>query len=93
MATAGRLLVTEVGAMLGACLAGVGVARIKAIGVRELLDKELLIELLPEWRGEAFPLYALYPSRHLPAAKVRAFIEFVLEAISSSVPGAVPVCE
>jgi hypothetical protein len=24
-----------------------------------------------------FPLYALYQSRHLPATKVRAFIDFV----------------
>jgi DNA-binding transcriptional LysR family regulator len=79
--TAGRLLVTEFGAMLGACLAGVGIARVKAVGVRDLLDKGLLVELFPDWHGEAFPLYALYPSRHLPAAKVRAFIDFVAEAI------------
>lgn len=28
--------------------------------------------------GETFPLYAFYPSRHLPAAKVRALIDFVI---------------
>jgi DNA-binding transcriptional LysR family regulator len=82
--TTGRLLVTEAGTMLGACLAGVGVARIKAIGVQDLLDTGRLIELLPAWRGEAFPLYALYPSRHLPAAKVRAFIEFVTGIVGES---------
>jgi DNA-binding transcriptional LysR family regulator len=32
------------------------------------------------------PLYALYPSGHLPAAKVRAFIEFVKEAIEVDGP-------
>jgi DNA-binding transcriptional LysR family regulator len=79
--TTGRLLVTEFGTMLGACLTGVGIARVKAIGIRDLLEKGELIELLPAWRGEAFPLYALYPSRHLPAAKVRAFIDFVVEVI------------
>jgi DNA-binding transcriptional LysR family regulator len=79
--TKGRLQVTEVGTMLGACLASVGIARVKAIGIRDLLEKGLLVELLPDWRGEPFPLYALYPSRHLPAAKVRAFIEFVVSAI------------
>jgi len=78
---AGRLVVTEVGTLLGACLAGVGIARVKAIGVRDLLEKGPLVDLLPDWSGEAFPLYALYPSSHLPAAKVRAFIEFVVEAI------------
>jgi DNA-binding transcriptional LysR family regulator len=79
--TAGRLLVTEVGTMLGACLAGVGIARVKAIGIRDLLAQGLLVELLPDWHGETFPLYALYPSSHLPAAKVRAFIDFVVEVI------------
>jgi DNA-binding transcriptional LysR family regulator len=79
--TAGRVCVTEAGTLLGVCLAGVGIARIKAIGVRDLLEKGLLVELLPDWLGESFPLFALYPSGHLPAAKVRAFIDFVAEAM------------
>jgi len=79
--TSGRLLVTETGTILGACLAGVGIARIKASGLRDLIDKGRLIELRPNYAGETFPLYALYPSRHLPAAKVRAFIDFVIEIL------------
>ncbi|RNJ45982.1 LysR family transcriptional regulator [Mesorhizobium erdmanii] len=75
--TAGRLMVTEFGTMLGACLDGVGIARIKAIGVQHLIRQGALVEVLPNWHGESFPLYALYPSRHLPPAKVRAFIDFV----------------
>jgi DNA-binding transcriptional LysR family regulator len=75
--TSGRLMVTEFGTMLGACLQGIGIARVKAIGVRHLIEEGALVELFPDWLGDAFPLYALYPSRHLPAAKVRAFIDFV----------------
>jgi DNA-binding transcriptional LysR family regulator len=75
--TSGRLMVTEFGTMLGACLQGVGIARVKAIGVRHLVEEGALVELLPDWVGDTFPLYALYPSRHLPAAKVRTFIDFV----------------
>lgn len=63
--------------MLGACLRGVGIARVKAIGVQALIDRGALVELLPEWHGESYPLYAFYPSRRLPPAKVRAFIDFV----------------
>lgn len=73
----GRLMVAEFGTMLGACMQGVGIARVKAIGVRHLIEQGALVELLPDWLGDSFPLYALYPSRHLPAAKVRAFIDFV----------------
>lgn len=79
--TSGRLLATEVGTMLVACLAGAGIARFKASGVRDLLDKGRLVELLPDWAGETFSLHALYPSRHLPPAKVRPFIDFVVELV------------
>jgi DNA-binding transcriptional LysR family regulator len=79
---------TEFGTMLGACLGGVGIARVKAIGVQHLIQQGSLVELLPDWRGEIYPLYALYPSRHLPAAKVRAFIDFVRSRLvrADSVP-------
>jgi DNA-binding transcriptional LysR family regulator len=75
--TTGRLMVAEFGTMLGACLGGVGIARVKAIGVQHFIQQGALVELLSDWPGESYPLYALYASRHLPAAKVRAFIDFV----------------
>lgn len=81
--TSGRLLVNDAGTLLGACLAGAGIARIKASGVQELIDNGRLVELLGDFTGESFALYALYPSRHLPAAKVRAFIDFVIEALKA----------
>jgi len=81
--TSGRLLLTDVGTILGACLSGAGVAQIKALGIQKLLDDGQLIDLFPDWPDERFPLYALYPSRHLPAAKVRAFIDFVTAAIGA----------
>ena len=74
---AGRLMVAEFGTMLGASLAGVGIARVKAIGVEQFIQQGALVELLPEWSGESYPLYALYPSRRLLPAKVRAFIDFI----------------
>lgn len=78
----GRLMIAEFGTMLGACVGGVGIARVKAIGVRHLIQQGALVEILPDWLGESFPLYALYPSRHLPPAKVRAFIDFVAACVA-----------
>jgi DNA-binding transcriptional LysR family regulator len=66
---------------IGARLAGAGIARVKAIGVQDLLANGLLVDLLPDWPGKAFPLYALYPAGPHPAAKIRAFIDFVVERI------------
>jgi DNA-binding transcriptional LysR family regulator len=77
-----RLLVSDVGAMLGACEAGAGIAQIMQLGTQHLLDEGRLIELFPEWCGELFPLYASYASRNQLAAKVRAFIDFCLETIA-----------
>jgi DNA-binding transcriptional LysR family regulator len=74
-------MVSDVGAMLGACEAGAGIAQIMLLGSKHLIDQGRLVELFPEWSGELFPLYALYPSRQHRAAKVRAFIEFVVEAL------------
>ncbi|WP_345826849.1 LysR family transcriptional regulator [Pantoea sp. BRR-3P] len=78
-----RLMVNESGTLLAACLAGAGIARIKASGIETLLAEGRLVELLTEWQGERFPLYALYPSRHLPPAKVRAFIDFVIQLLNA----------
>lgn len=81
-----RLMVNESGTLLGACLAGAGIARLKTSGIQDLLANGRLVELLTDWKGESFPLYALYPSRHLPAAKVRAFIDFVMHILKIDGP-------
>lgn len=76
-----RVLVSDVGAMLSACEAGAGIAQILQFGSNHLLESGALINLFPEWPGEVFPLYALFPSRHHQPAKVRSFIEFCLGVI------------
>jgi DNA-binding transcriptional LysR family regulator len=82
VATSGRLLLSDVGTILGTCLAGLGIAQVKALGIQDLLDDGQLIDLFPDWPDEMFPLYALYPSRHLPAAKVRGFIDWVISVVA-----------
>ena len=77
-----RLMVSDVGAMLSACEAGVGIAQIMQLGSKHLIAEGRLVELFPDWSGEMFPLYALYPSRQLRAAKVRSFIDFTVDLLS-----------
>jgi DNA-binding transcriptional LysR family regulator len=79
--TTGRIAVTEFGPVIGACLAGAGIARVKAVGLQDLLASGRLIDVLPDWPGQSFSLFALYPGGPHPAAKVRAFIDFVVEKI------------
>jgi DNA-binding transcriptional LysR family regulator len=77
--TTGRLTLTDVDTMVGACLAGAGIAQVLALGVEHLIADGELIELFPEWPGETFPLYAIRPSRRLPPAAVEAFLGFCEE--------------
>jgi DNA-binding transcriptional LysR family regulator len=81
VAVSGRLTVNNVGTMLGACAAGHGVAQILALGTEDLLSRGKLIELFPDWPDERFPLYAFHLSRHVPPAKVRAFLDFVVALV------------
>jgi DNA-binding transcriptional LysR family regulator len=77
--TSGRLVLTDAGTQLGACIAGFGIAQVMNLGIKGLLASGQLVELFPDWPDEIFPLYVLYPSRTLPPAKLRVFIEFVQE--------------
>jgi len=78
--TRGRLTVDDAAAAIGACLAGHGIAQLMELGNAQQLRDGALVELFPRWRDERFPLYAFYPSRRLPPAKVRAFVDFVVES-------------
>ncbi|AKZ62574.1 LysR family transcriptional regulator [Herbaspirillum hiltneri N3] len=81
VAPPGRLILNDSGTMLLACSSGAGIAQILALGTQNVLKQGQLVEIFPDWPDERFPLYALHPSRHRPPAKVRAFIDFVLEAV------------
>jgi DNA-binding transcriptional LysR family regulator len=73
--TSGPLLVSDVDSMLGACVAGAGVAQVMALGASDLVARGLLVELFPDWPDERFPLYALQPGRGRSPAKARAFLD------------------
>lgn len=74
----GRLLVNDIATAIGACVGGHGIAQPMELSVGELLRDGTLVELFPRWQDERFPLYLYHPSRNLPPAKLRAFIDFVV---------------
>lgn len=76
---AGRLMVNDTGSLLGACLGGVGIAQLLELYAKDILAEKKLVQLLPEWSDETFPLYAYHHASHLVSAKVRAFLDFVQE--------------
>lgn len=77
--TPGRLTLSDGNALLTECVAGTGIAQVFENTVHAFIERGKLVELFPEWNGEIYPLYAFYPSRQHAPAKVRAFIDFMLE--------------
>ncbi|CAP56671.1 LysR family transcriptional regulator [Gluconacetobacter diazotrophicus] len=79
----GRLILNDVATGLAACIAGLGVAQPMTLGIDELLRSGTLIDLFPDWCDEYFPLHVYHPSRHLPPAKVRAFLDFICNDVAT----------
>jgi DNA-binding transcriptional LysR family regulator len=71
-----RLMVSDVETMIGACCEGAGIAQVMQLGSREVIEGGRIVEIFPDWPGETFPLYAIYPSRHHRAAKVKVFSDW-----------------
>ena len=80
----GRLVLNDLATKLAACAAGFGITQTIELGVGPLLAGGELMQVLPDWAEERFPLYAYYPSRHLPPAKVRAFLDFVVTSVGAA---------
>jgi len=81
---AGHLLVSDAGTMLDACIAGAGIAQSLELGTQELIRSKQLVNLFPDWSGERWPLYAMYPRRRFVPAKLHAFVEFCSASIASA---------
>jgi len=74
----GQLMVNQTGPLLAAAVAGQGITQVIELYARELFSDGRLLQVLPEWADETYPLYAYHHSAQLMSAKVRAFIDFVV---------------
>jgi DNA-binding transcriptional LysR family regulator len=81
VAAKGRLLVNDTGSLAGACLGGQGIAQLLELYARDMIADGRLVHLLPDWSDETFPLYAFHHSARPVTAKVRAFLDFILELV------------
>jgi DNA-binding transcriptional LysR family regulator len=81
VAATGRVVFNDLQTKLAACVAGQGIAQSVAFGLEQLLAARQLVQVLSDWAEERYALYSYYPSRHLPPAKVRAFLDFLLESV------------
>jgi DNA-binding transcriptional LysR family regulator len=76
----GRMTTDDPTTAIEACAAGHGIFQSLALGLDTWLRRGELVQILSEWSDELYPLYAYLPSRRLPPAKVRVFLDFLVES-------------
>jgi DNA-binding transcriptional LysR family regulator len=75
----GPLMVNQLGSVLAACIASQGIAQLLEFHARPLFADGQLVQVLPEWADEVYPLYAYHHAAPLLSARVRAFLDFVVD--------------
>jgi DNA-binding transcriptional LysR family regulator len=77
----GALVVNNAEAYQAACLAGLGIIQAPMPGVRALLERGDLTEVLPQCRAEPLPVTLLYPQRRHLSRRVRAFMDWIADTL------------
>jgi DNA-binding transcriptional LysR family regulator len=71
-------------AIARAAAGGMGIAMLPLPHALPLLERGELVRVLPEWYANARPLSIYYTSRKLVPAKVRVFVDYLVEAFRVS---------
>ena len=79
VAVAGNLTVNSADAARDAAKAGVGIAFLPDFIVADDLDDGSLIQVLSDYRTDEYGIYAIYPHRQNLSAKVRVFVDFLVD--------------
>ncbi|MGE8413866.1 MAG: LysR substrate-binding domain-containing protein [Pseudomonas sp.] len=79
-----RMVTDDLIALRHAVLAGIGVAHLPKVVVREDLDAGRLHELIPGWAPRCGIVHAIFPSRRGLLPSVRSLIDFLGEEFSHS---------
>jgi DNA-binding transcriptional LysR family regulator len=80
-AVRGRLQVASAQGVLVAVIAGMGIARVSALICEAELAAGAVVRVLPDYEAPTFDVYAIYPSRRKPSAKVRAFVDYIAKIL------------
>lgn len=79
-------VVSDSAALSPMLISGAGIGRLPDFIAKGAIAKGDLIRLFPEARGDVFSVHALYTSRRSLSAKVRVFIDALIEYIAAEHP-------
>ncbi|MGL4229784.1 MAG: LysR substrate-binding domain-containing protein [Casimicrobium sp.] len=77
-----RLVSNDFSSLMSACLDGLGISQFPQPMVVDALKRGKLVQLLPQYTLNGLQLFIHYPSRKQLPARVKAFVDFVLEGLS-----------
>jgi DNA-binding transcriptional LysR family regulator len=84
--TAGWLSVNDGQSLLNACVAGLGIAYLPSFLYAPAMAKGLVVDAIPDLPLETQGIYAVYPPGRFTQPKVRAFIDFLVNAFAERGP-------
>ena len=88
-----RLQVNDFASLYTLALSGVGIAPLPMIIAASAIRSQNLVPVLCDWPFETSPIHALYPSNRHLSAKVRSFVDFVIESVRPNPPWEVELAE
>ncbi len=86
--TAGWLTVNDGQSLLNAAISGLGIAYLPSFLYAESLTEGLVEEAIPDLPIDTQGIYAVYPPGRFTQPKVRAFIDFLVQAFADKGPDA-----
>lgn len=76
------LVVNDPAALKGALLCGEGLALTADVMAKPAVERGVVKRVLAGWKGNDYPLNAVFPRGHAQTPKVRAFVDFMLERMN-----------
>lgn len=78
-----RLVSDDMLALRSAAVAGVGIAQLPTMMVRELIENEQLLPLVADWRPQRELIHLVFPSRRGLLPSVRALIDYLAQRFAA----------
>ena len=88
-----RLQVNDFASLYTLALSGVGIAPLPMLIAASAIRNHDLVPVLCDWPFEAAPIHALYPSNRHLSAKVRSFVDYVIDAVRPNPPWQIDIQE
>lgn len=80
------LVVDDGNAYIAAGLAGLGVLALPAYMANPHIERGELVPLFEDWQIDAMPMYIAYPPNRHVSAKLRVFIDWLVELMAQQIP-------